>query len=181
MSEQSWAGSPEFANQLAAQGEGASSGLSDARPVSDPWERIEAVTGWAIPASAKHGCIGPKLVTIPAGRALYAAGTAAKDTMHWGAFEELDAEWYLQGNQLDPNWYVCRPAERVAIYEYEVVLTEPTLAVMSKVADQSGAPGRKGPAKFQYYNPAGFGALVQRRLLGYLLPDGTLVPPEATA
>jgi hypothetical protein len=70
--------------------------------------------------------------------------------------------------------------ERVAIYEYEVVLTEPTPAVMSKVADQRGAPVRQGPPKFQYYAPAGLGVPVRRRLLGYSLPDGTFVSQEST-
>ena len=70
------------------------------------WASIEAATGWSIPGWVRQACIGPKLVTIPAGRELYAAGPAGKERMEWGAFDENDLGWYLQGNQLDPGWYV---------------------------------------------------------------------------
>ena len=40
-----------------------------------------------------------------------------------------DIGWYLQGNQLDPSWYLATQTERIALYQYEVVLPEPTLAV----------------------------------------------------
>jgi hypothetical protein len=98
----------------------------------DAWTTIEAATGWSIPDWVRQGCVGPKLVTIPEGRELYAAGPAAKERMEWGAFEENDIGWYLQGNQLDPDWYLGERTERIPLYEYVVVLGEPTLAVMSK-------------------------------------------------
>ena len=139
----------------------------------DPWQQIEALTRQTVPTWVRQGCLAPKLITIPAGRALYAAGPAIKQTMQWGAFEELDVEWYLQGNQLDPSWYGADRRERVAIYEYEIVLTQPTPAVISKVADQRGALARQGPPKFQFYTPAGLGSPLRKRLLGYLEPDGS--------
>jgi len=157
----------------AAGGAGAASNVW-----SDPWRQIEVLTGQEVPDWAKEGCVAPKLVVVPAGRALYAAGTAAKRTMEWGAFEELDADWYLRGNQLDLDWYVRSTMERIPIYEYAVVLAAPTPAIMSKVADQPGSPARRGPSKFQYFNPAGLGTPQRRRLLGYLRADGTLQPPE---
>jgi hypothetical protein len=142
-----------------------------ARVSPDPWQQIEALTNQTVPDEVRAACVAPKLVKIPAGRLLYAAGTVAKESMQWGAFEELDVGWYLQGNQLDPAWY--RNAERIAIYEYEVVLTEETPAIMSKVADQPNAPPRVGPAKYQFYSPAGLGRPVRKRLLGYLERDGS--------
>lgn len=154
---------------------------TNVRACTDPWQLIEALTQRTVPSSAREGCVAPKLVKIPAGRALYAVGPATKQTMQWGAFEEYDVGWYLQGNQLDPVWYMAVRAERVAIYEYEVVLTEPTSAIMSKVADQPGAPARQGPAKFQYYTPAGLGPPIRKRLLGYLQPDGSFLPGEGVA
>jgi hypothetical protein len=100
----------------------------------DDWASIEAATGWSIPENVRQGCVGPKVVTIPTGRELYAAGPSNKERMNWGAFEENDLGWYLQGNQLDPSWYLSNRAERIALYEYSVVLREPTRAIMSKVA-----------------------------------------------
>ncbi|OGG56089.1 MAG: hypothetical protein A3F84_01365 [Candidatus Handelsmanbacteria bacterium RIFCSPLOWO2_12_FULL_64_10] len=100
--------------------------------------------------------------------------------MEWGAFEENDIGWYLQGNQLDPNWYLSTRTERIALYEYVVVLQEPTLVVMSKVAAQPGAPARVEPSKFQYYTPVGLGKPTRIRLLGYLEVDGNFIPaPDA--
>jgi hypothetical protein len=140
------------------------------------WSQIEALTGWVIPESARLGCHAPKVVTIPAGRELYAAGPSTKERMDWGAFEENDIGWYLQGNQLDPTWYLGTRTQRIALYEYVVTLKEPTLAVMSKVAAQSGAPTRAEPIKFQYYRPIGFGKPTRLRLLGYLEVDGSFTP-----
>jgi PIN domain len=148
---------------------------------ADAWQQIEALTQRTVPSYARQGCVAPKLVTIPAGRALYSAGLATKQMMEWGAYEEHDIEWYFVGNQLDPDWYVATQAERVAIYEYEVVLDNPTPAIMSKVADQPGAPPAQGPAKFQYYTPAGLGPPVRKRLLGYLHRDGLFSPTESAS
>jgi hypothetical protein len=146
----------------------------------DAWTIIEQATGWSIPSWVRQGCVGPKLVTIPAGRELYAAGPATKERMEWGAFDENDIGWYLQGNQLDPSWYLGKRTERVPLYEYVVVLHEPTLSIMSKVAAQPGAPARAEPSKFQYYTPVGFGKPTRLRLLGYLEIDGRFVPePDA--
>lgn len=146
----------------------------------DAWSHIEAATGWTIPAWVRQGCDAPKLLTIPAGRELYAAGPSTKERMEWGAFEENDIGWYLQGNQLDPNWYLSTRTERIALYEYVVVLQEPTLVVMSKVAAQPGAPARVEPSKFQYYTPVGLGKPTRIRLLGYLEVDGNFIPaPDA--
>lgn len=142
----------------------------------DPWLPIEAATGWKIPEWVRQACTGPKLVTIPSGRELFAAGTENKEQMDWGAFEENDIGWYLQGNQLDPAWYVGKHAARMPIYEYRVLLHEPTRAVMSKVATQAGAPVRSEPAKFQYYSPVGFGKPTRTRLLGHFEPDGRFIP-----
>jgi hypothetical protein len=143
---------------------------------SDPWAQIEAASDWAISASVRQGCEAPKLVTIPAGRELYAAGPATKVKMEWGAFEENDIGWYLQGNQLDPNWYLNARTERMALYEYMVALETPTLAVMSKVASQTGAPMRAEPSKFQFYTPLGLGKPTCTRLLGHLEADGRFIP-----
>ncbi|HXD32966.1 MAG TPA: hypothetical protein VN643_17715 [Pyrinomonadaceae bacterium] len=142
----------------------------------DPWSQIEADTGWTIPASARQGCEAPKLVTIPAGRELYASGPSTKVRMEWGAFEENDIGWYLQGNQLDPSWYLDTRTQRIPMYEYVVTLETPTLAVMSKVAAQSGAPLRAEPSKFQYYTPVGLGTPKRVRLLGHLEVDGSFIP-----
>lgn len=147
----------------------------------DAWASIEAATGWSIPHWVRQGCIGPKLVTIPAGRELYAAGPATKERMDWGAFDENDIGWYLQGNQLDPSWYLCKRTERIPIYEYVVVLHQPTVAIMSKVAAQPGAPVRAEPSKFQYYTPVGLGKPTRVRLLGYLDVDGRFVPESDAA
>ncbi len=136
----------------------------------DPWTEISRLTGRAVPPHVKIACAGPKLVTVPAGRVLHSAGPMSKTSMVWGAFEELDADWYGRGNQLDPSWYATHGTAPVAIYEYHVTLTSPTPAVMSKVADQPGAPLRIGPPKFQYYNPAGFGTPARGRLLGHWAP-----------
>ena len=140
----------------------------------ETWAAIEAETGWSISAAVREACVGPKLVTIPVGRALYAAGPATKSAMDWGAFEENDIGWYLQGNQLDPRWYLR--GDRVPLYEFTVVVTQPTRAVMSKVATQSGAPDRDEPSKFQFYSPVGLGTPVRGRLLGYLDADGRFSP-----
>ena len=142
----------------------------------DPWGEIQAATGWTIPASVRLGCEAPKLVNVPPGRELYAAGPSTKVRMDWGAFEENDIGWYLQGNQLDPSWYLGTRTERIALYEYRAVLEEPTLAVMSKVAPQPGAPARAEPSKFQFYRPVGFSKPVRIRLLGYLEVDGSFTP-----
>lgn len=139
------------------------------------WASIEAATGWTIPEWVCQGCVGPKLVTIPAGRELFAAGPANKERMDWGAFEENDIGWYLQGNQLDPSWYLSGRTERIPLYEYGVVLQEPTRAIMSKVAPQGGAPSRAEPSKFQYYSPVGLGVPTRLRLLGHLEVDGRFV------
>jgi len=135
---------------------------------TDPWAEISELTGRKVPQSARAGCVAPRIVTVPAGRTLYAAGRALKRTMEWGAFEESTRDWYLHGNQLDPEWYGVALGTWVSIYEYSVTLVQPTPAVMSKVADQPGAAPRVGPPKFQYYNPAGFGAPVLGRVLGHL-------------
>ncbi len=132
----------------------------------DPWIEITRLTGRPVPPHVKAACAWPKIVTIPVGRVLHAAGPADKDSMVWGAFEELDADWYRRGNQLDPSWYARHGTATASIFEYHVVLTKPTPAVMSKVVDQPGAAARIGPLKFQYYNPAGFGPPVRGRLLG---------------
>lgn len=134
----------------------------------DPWHEIERITGRPVPHWAREGCIGPKLVQIPVGRRLYGAGSELKATMEWGAFEELDLDWYLAGNQLVAEWYLKARTPPISIYEYQVRVEVPTHAVMSKVADQPGAPGRVGPMKFQYYNPAGLGDPIRGRVLGYL-------------
>jgi hypothetical protein len=134
----------------------------------DPWQEIQQLTGKSVPQWAKDGCIGPKLVHVPAGRTLYGAGSIAKLTMEWGAFEESDLDWYLCGNQLKAEWYLQAQTPPIPIYEYRITLATPTPAVMSKVADQPGAAARVGPMKFQYYNPAGFGRPVRGKLLGNL-------------
>lgn len=134
----------------------------------DPWEHIGKITGKKVPEWAKKGCRDPKIVTIPVGRKLYGAGPETKHTMEWGAFEELDSDWYLRGNQLNPHWYIKGSADKVAVFKYSVTIKEPTPAVMSKVVDQPAAPRRVGPQKFQYYNPAGVGKPIRGRFLGYL-------------
>jgi len=149
---------------------------SNIRRQMDDWASIEAATGWSIPENVRQGCVGPKVVTIPAGRELYAAGPSNKERMNWGAFEEYDLGWYLQGNQLDPSWYLGNRAVRIALYEYSVVLREPTRAIMSKVAVQVGAPSRVEPFKFQYFTPVGLGKPTRVRLLGYLEVDGRFAP-----
>ena len=147
----------------------------------DAWAKIEALTGWKIPDWVRQGCVAPKLVTIPAGRELYAAGPPTKERMEWGAFDENDMGWYLQGNQLDPTWYLGKRTERIALYAYVVVLSEPTVAVMSKVAAQPGAPARAEPSKFQYYTPVGLGKPTRVRLLGHLEVEGRFVPESDAA
>jgi hypothetical protein len=147
----------------------------------DDWATIEAATGWSIPSWVRQGCVGPKLVTIPPGRELYAAGPADKKRMEWGAFEENDIGWYLQGNQLNPSWFLGKRTERIPLYEYMVVLHEPTVAIMSKVAAQAGAPARAEPSKFQYYTPVGFGKPTRLRLLGYLEVEGRFVSKSDAA
>lgn len=129
----------------------------------------------------RQGCAAPKLVTIPAGRELYAAGQTTKERMEWGAFDENDIGWYLQGNQLDPTWYLGKRTERTPLYEYVVVLHEPTVAIMSKVAAQPGAPARAEPSKFQFYSPVGLGKPTRGRLLGYLEVDGRFIPESGAA
>ena len=147
----------------------------------DEWKNIEAATGWSIPNWVRQGCVAPKLVTIPAGRELYAAGPANKERMEWGAFDENDIGWYLQGNQLDPSWYSGKVTDRIPLYEYVVMLQKPTAAIMSKVAAQPGAPARAEPSKFQYYTPVGLGKPTRVRLLGYLEVDGRFIPESAAA
>ena len=147
---------------------------------NDPWAQIESLTGLTVPTWVKTGCIVPKLVRIPAGRELFAAGPASKQSMEWGAFEELDVEWYLRGNQLDPSWYQAAEDGSVAIYQFAVVIASPTPAVMSKVADQPGAPPRLGPPKYQYYSPAGLGNPVKKHLLGHLRRDGSFIHATIT-
>ena len=142
----------------------------------DEWTEIEERTGWSIPLCVRQGCIAPKAVTIPVGRELYAAGPAGKEKMEWGAFEENDIGWYLQGNQLDPAWYLKGHAERTALFEYSILIEEPTQAVMSKVALQPGAPERDEPSKFQLYSPLGLGKPKRGRLLAYLEADGRFTP-----
>lgn len=132
----------------------------------DPFVEIERLTGLAVPPTVIAACIGPKLVHIPPGRVLYAAGPDGKPSMQWGAFEEGDLEWYQRGNQLDPTWYRARGLAPVQMYEYSVTISATMPAVMSKVADLSGLSPRIGPSKFQYYNPAGLGAPVRGRSLG---------------
>jgi len=148
---------------------------------SDDWAAVEVATGWAIPAWVRAGCVAPKIVTIPPGRELYAAGPFNKERMEWGAFEENDIGWYLQGNQLDPIWYTGNRTDRTALYEYHLVLETPTLAVMSKVAPQPGAPARSEPSKFQFYSPVGLGTPTRCRMLGYLEPDGRFTRVADTA
>jgi len=134
----------------------------------DPWEHIEKITNKKVPGWAKTGCKDPKIVTIPVGRKLYGPGPDKKHSMEWGAFEELDTDWYLRGNQSDPVWYIKSLLDQIAMFEYSVTIKEPTPAVMSKVVDQLGAPRRVGPQKFQYYNPCGLGKPIRGRFLGYL-------------
>lgn len=67
--------------------------------------------------------------------------------MEWEAFEELDTDWCLRGNQLDPDWYIKGSLDQIALFAYSVMIKEPTFAVMSKVVDQLGAPRRVGPQK----------------------------------
>ena len=132
----------------------------------DPFVEIERLTGFAVPQNVIAACVAPKLVHIPAGRVLYAAGPAGKPSMQWGAFEEGDLEWYQRGNQLDPTWYRQPGLPPVDMYEFSVTLTASAPAVMSKVADLTGLAPRIGPSKFQYYNPAGLGLPQRGRLLG---------------
>ena len=139
----------------------------------DEWQAIEEKTGWQIPSWVREGCVRPKLVEVPVGRELFAAGPAGKSRMDWGAFEENDFGWYFRGNQLDPSWYVGHGEHPTPIYEYRTTVEPETRAVMSKVAPQQGAPERPEPAKFQFYSPLGLGTPIQGRLLGYLQPDGT--------
>jgi len=87
--------------------------------------------------------------------------------MRWGGFEELDADWYERGNQLEQDWYTISAADPVEIYEYHTTIGRQTPAVMGKVADQPGAAPRIGPPKFQYYNPTGLGRPERGRLLGH--------------
>jgi len=136
----------------------------------NPWTEIIRLPGHTVPDWVKEAFLGPKLVRVPAGRTLYAAGPPDKTTMRWGAFEEQDADWYQRGNQLDSEWYTRDTDQPVPIYEYSITLTEATPAVMGKVSDQPGAPSQIGPAKFQYYNPAGFGRPIRGRFLGYWNP-----------
>ena len=70
----------------------------------NPWMQIERLTAQTVPEWVKQAFVGPKLVTVPTGRSLYAVGPSDKTAMRWGAFEELDADWYDSGNQLDPDW-----------------------------------------------------------------------------
>ena len=142
----------------------------------DEWQSIEEKTGWKIPDWVRNGCYAPKLVQIPEGRELYAAGPDGKSRMDWGAFEENDIGWYFRGNQLDPSWYTNHPGQRIPIYEYSTTIRAGVRAVMSKVAPQAGAPARSEPAKFQFYCPSGLGAPVKGRLLGHLEPDGAFTP-----
>lgn len=134
--------------------------------MADPWFEIERITGEPIPDWVKEAFLGPKLVHIPAGRTLYAAGPLGKTMMRWGGFEELDDDWYERGNQLDRDWYTSDSTGRIAIYEYSITTARPTPAIMGKVADQPGASKRIGPAKFQYYSPIGLGEPKRGRLLG---------------
>lgn len=62
-----------------------------------PWLAIETATGWKIPGWVRQACTGPKPVTIPAGRELFAAGAENKERMEWGAFEENNIGWYVRG------------------------------------------------------------------------------------
>jgi hypothetical protein len=114
-----------------------------------------------------------KLVNIPHGRTLKAAGPEQLRVAKWGAFEELDLG-YTRGNQLDPSWYNKNATGPLPFYEYSIRVDNPTPAVMSKIADQPGAPTRIGPPKFQYYNPAGLGTPIRGRLIGYIHPDGKI-------
>ncbi|MGH7824990.1 MAG: hypothetical protein ACREQ7_07415 [Candidatus Binatia bacterium] len=124
----------------------------------------------------------PKRVEIPAGTELKAAAPAdPKYIPKWGAFEELDMDWYYRGNQIAPGWREV--TEPLPIYEYTIRVEEKTPAVMSRVADQSQnakapAPPRAPdePPKFQYWNPAGLGKPEQGRLIGYINPDGSFEP-----
>lgn len=147
----------------------------------DEWTTVEAITGWKIPVWARQGCIAPRVVTIPIGRELYAVGPTAKERMEWGAFEENDIGWYLQGNQLDPAWYLGNRTERIALYEYRIIIEVPTLAIMSKVAPQQGAPTQEGPSKFQFYSPLGLGTPKRGNLLGFLEVDGQFTPSSKTS
>jgi hypothetical protein len=83
---------------------------------------------------------------------------------------------YFRGNQLDPTWYLTNRNQRIPVYEYEVITTEPMRAVMSKVAAQPGSPTRTEPGKFQYYTPLGLGRPKRKRLLGYLEISGKFSP-----
>jgi len=147
----------------------------------DEWQAIEEATGWQIPAWVREGCATPRLVNVPEGRELYAAGPDGKSRMDWGAFEENDLGWYFRGNQLDPSWYSKSPQNRVPIYEYRIVVGAGVRAVMSKVASQRGAPARPEPAKFQFYCPVGLGAPARGRLLGHIEPDGAFTPLTSAA
>jgi len=140
----------------------------------DPWTEIARITGCRVPPDVKAACEGEKLVTVPAGRELFAAGPLEKQwqkpPMVWGAFEEMDADWYRRGNQLDPSWYGARRGSPVLIYEYRVDIEKPTPAVMSYVKNLGGAISPAWPRKFQYYNPAGFRVPKLGRFLGKWAP-----------
>jgi len=152
-------------------------------PSNDVWERIEKATGVSVSNDEIKAFVSspePKFVQIPTGRTLYAAGNDSKRDMKWGAFQELDTDWYQQGNQLAADWYKDREMlnKIVPMFEYSVTLKEPVSAVMGYVGDQMGAPkslvkpdSKKPLRKFQFFNPTGLGKSVRGRLLGYVVPS----------
>lgn len=104
------------------------------------------------------GGTGWKMVRIPKGRILYAIGETGKTNIYWGAFEEVDLDWYVMGNQVDFfNWWVKRKTSPVKLTLYEIEITTPTKLPMSKFAPQPNIPqppvNDKGKIvyKFQYY------------------------------
>lgn len=146
-------------------------------------EKIEKATGVSASNDEIKAFVSspePKFVQIPTGRTLYAAGNDSKRDMKWGAFQELDTDWYQQGNQLAADWYKDREMlnKIVPMFEYSVTLKEPVSAVMGYVGDQMGAPkslvkpdSKKPLRKFQFFNPTGLGKSVRGRLLGYVVPS----------
>jgi hypothetical protein len=97
----------------------------------------------------RQACVGPKPVTVPPGRELFARA-GAQGAHSWGAFDENDLDWYLQGNQLDSRWYTGRKGDHTAFYKYVVLVHEPMRTVMSKVATKPERRLALRPSKFQY-------------------------------
>jgi hypothetical protein len=83
----------------------------------DPFVEICRLTGRNISPEVIAACVAPKLVRVPAGRVLFAAGPYDKHSMAWGAFEEGDMEWYQWGISSNPPGSVhpnCRRSTRMS-------------------------------------------------------------------